>query len=532
MRRLVCTLVLAALCLSLCACYGKESPSPTPEISVTPAPTATPEPTPTPLTQSHPTDPAVFTEWSGLAVGAAPEEIYTRLTPEPMETLRPGSYGTLLTFSSENLFADGVYGWPYEVGGPFGLVTCDGMIVLDPVCSGVNRLVRYDEAGSVKPLPFLVLKKTICDPDAPDASEWNDGWVERYAVCAEDGKWCTDFVYESVHGSAIGALCVRSGENNLAECLSEQGRVVFDTKNWNVRGEIAPWSAHLFANIPADGWAPVRLESERFIFINSRGETLPMKQPVWIELAEPFSEGLAPVCVDGEWGFLDENGEMAIEPQFAGVGYGGFLGGYSIVYTNGRNRSALIDRSGNVVLEDDTIGREISDGVGWYHCFSSDSHRWYDAELNPVTISGKTPEGAWEGLGFYYGDEAGVRVLTLEGRQRFYRGAHFISVYEGYVMAFTEDECQVYDPENRQIGVFPRESWPDVLCDEITGKLYIYVSTGSGYDVYSGDGDYLLHTSGWTRPCGGRFYCTDNLTTGYKNESDEWVFRVRVDSGD
>ena len=534
MKRLLCALLLAALCLGLTACLGgaPTPAAPSPEATPTPTPAPAPSPEATPGQIEHPTDAAVFTDWSGLTTEAAPQEIYTRLTPEPMETLRPGDYGALLPFSSSTRFATGD-GWGWELGGLKGLVTAEGMIVLDPVCSSVSRLVRYSAEEGEIVCPFLVLEKLLYDPDAPDAGEWNRGWVERCAVCAEDGSWCTDFVYTNVLGSPLGALCVRSEQENLAECLSARGRVVFDTKDWDVRAELAPWSVTQLNDIPAEGWAPVQLNSGRDVFLNARGAVMPMRQALWIEIAEPFSEGLAAVRVDGLWGFLDERGALAIEPQYSGVGYGGFLDGYTIVYTDGRLRSAVIDRAGNVVLEDETIGREVSGGVGWYHCFASGgASRWYDASLDPVEIGGNTPSGADVELGFYYKDKDGVRVLTFDGAQRFYPGAETVSVYDGYVFAYTADECQVFDPSDRPLGVFPLDSWPSLRRDERTGEAYIYVSTGDGCDVYSARGEYLLHTRDWSSPRCGLFYCWDDLTTGYKNAANEWVFRVRVDSGD
>ena len=50
MKRLMCLLLSAALCLSLCACGGSTSAEPTapPPETAPPAPTAAPEPTPQP----------------------------------------------------------------------------------------------------------------------------------------------------------------------------------------------------------------------------------------------------------------------------------------------------------------------------------------------------------------------------------------------------------------------------------------------------------------------------------------------------
>ena len=258
-----------------------------------------------------------------------------------------------------------------------------------------------------------------------------------------------------------------------------------------------------------------------------------MRQALWISEAQTFSEGLAAVCVDGLWGFLDENGALVIEPQFSGVSYGGFAGGYAVVYTDDSRRSAVIDRAGKVVLEDETIGREIKNGVGWYHCFSQNGYeRWLDAAFRPVKLGGKTPDGCWTELGFFTEDADGVRVLTFSGEQRFYPGAESISATDDFVFAYGGEECRVFDAENRLVCTFPRDAWPGELRDSVTGEPYIYATVRGGYDVYTARGEYLLRTYYWQAPAAGLFLCSDNLTTGYVNAAGEWVFRIRVDQGD
>ena len=538
MRRAAIVLLAAALCLSCAACgFGQSEPARpkpgAPAATPTPEPTPTPTPEPTPFTAvQHPTSAEVYTDWSGLADFAPIRETYTRLSPEPMETLRPGDYGRLLPYPGVYRFAEGEYSWQLE--SLWGLVTQTGQIVLDPVCSSVRQLSYFMEPlGSIS-CPFLVLERMFNLPDAPDASEWNRGWVSRFAVCAPDGRWSTDFIYEGVQGSALGAICIRSGEENLAECLSENGTVVFSTADWNVRGEMNPWAVYNLSALTADNFAPVYLEPDGVIFVNARGETLSVQQKLRLDDAQPFSEGLAAVCVDGKWGFLDENGAIAIEPRYDGVSYGGFVDGRALVYTGRFGRSYLIDRAGNVLLEDANIGREIRNGVGWYHCFSTGGpDRWYDAGLRPVTVGGLTPTGCWTELGLFTVSEDGVRVLPWEDELRFYPGAESVSDFEGFTVVYMGDSCQVFDEANRLVLSLSDSRWPTVVRDAVTGERYIFVWTeDGGYDVYTARGGFLLRARDWSAPIGGLFACSDNLTTGYKNAAGEWVFRVRVDQAD
>ena len=65
------------------------------------------------------------------------------------------------------------------------------------------------------------------------------------------------------------------------------------------------------------------------------------------EEAGPFCEGLAPIRVDGYYGYIDKFGEMAIEPQFAEADL--FSEGMARV-TDQEGKIAFIDRNGATVL--------------------------------------------------------------------------------------------------------------------------------------------------------------------------------------
>lgn len=534
MRRLLPALLTAALCLVLAAC-GAATPAPAAAETPTPAAAETPAPTPEPtpfVVPEHPTSETVFTDWSGLTAPAAPDVKYTRLSPERLETLRPGDYGLLLPYEGVKRFSEGPYSW--EVDGLWGLATREGQIVLDPVCSEIRRAQRYTETEGSVYSELYVLTKLVYEPDSPLSSEYNGGWLQRCAVCAMDGSWCTDFVYDEVYASPLGALCVRSGTENLAECRAPDGRILFDTADWAIRGELNDWACYNLSGLDAGGWAPVYLKERRYVFVNARGDVLPGSDDLWIEDAQSFSEGLAAVRVNGLWGFLDERGNLAIEPQYDGYTYGGFIGGHTIVYTDGSSRSLLIDRSGKVRLEAETIGREARYGNIWYHAFSSNGYdRWYDADLNRVRYNGLNPDGCWIGLGFFFREAEGVRVLTFDGKERFYPDAQDFSAYEEGCVVYGETDCRVYDNAGALVLTSERGLWPYFRSDSVTGEPYIYVSTGiSGYDVYTAQGEYLLRTESWDGPIDGLFACSDNLTTGYKNAAGEWIFRVRVDQAD
>jgi len=64
----------------------------------------------------------------------------------------------------------------------------------------------------------------------------------------------------------------------------------------------------------------------------------------WID---KYREGLAPVCENGKWGFVNSEGEIVIEPQFSQVME--FSEGMAAVFQN--NKWGFIDASGEFVIE-------------------------------------------------------------------------------------------------------------------------------------------------------------------------------------
>lgn len=79
------------------------------------------------------------------------------------------------------------------------------------------------------------------------------------------------------------------------------------------------------------------------------------KQKVIIDFmfedGKPFSEGLAPVKQNGKWGYIDKQGNMII-PFIFDEAFGFSNGIAKVEITiNGINRPAIIDRSGNFIIE-------------------------------------------------------------------------------------------------------------------------------------------------------------------------------------
>ena len=60
--------------------------------------------------------------------------------------------------------------------------------------------------------------------------------------------------------------------------------------------------------------------------------------------AEPFSEGLAAVALNGKWGYIDKNGRFVIKPRFSEAQT--FSEGLAFVKVGGSDANAVRDVSG------------------------------------------------------------------------------------------------------------------------------------------------------------------------------------------
>lgn len=83
-----------------------------------------------------------------------------------------------------------------------------------------------------------------------------------------------------------------------------------------------------------------------------------------------YSQGLAAVNVDGKWGFIDKKGTMVIEPSFDNVGY--FSENLCEVEIN--DKWGFIDQKGKIVIEPIyEAATRFSCGLA---CVKSDNYKW------------------------------------------------------------------------------------------------------------------------------------------------------------
>ena len=114
-----------------------------------------------------------------------------------------------------------------------------------------------------------------------------------------------------------------------------------------------------------NGLAPViNIGEDYYTYINQEGE-FPWDQR--FEMAMPFSEGLAAVKVADEWGFIDPEGKLVIQPRFKSFEIGRFNNGLANVAVEVHDIGfasswIFIDKDGEQVLGPYERAGSFSDG--------------------------------------------------------------------------------------------------------------------------------------------------------------------------
>ena len=94
-----------------------------------------------------------------------------------------------------------------------------------------------------------------------------------------------------------------------------------------------------------DGLAVVEESYGSYCYTDLTGEIV---IPGPYEDTQRFSEGLAAVKIEGQWGYIDTGGTVVIQPQFAEVG--NFSEGYAYVVRED-GKFSFLDREGNLCLD-------------------------------------------------------------------------------------------------------------------------------------------------------------------------------------
>lgn len=546
-----------ALLLLLTSCGGPVAGDPTP----TPFPTGTPSEAPTESPAETPVEPPaetpaagspVYTDWSKLEPYEPKTAVYTRRYEGFTDTLIPADdYGPLLSFAGTAI--TGIEEWEYQSYYYdfylYGLVTREGEVVLDPVLSSAFYLTESDQWGNqAHKSELMVLGKVFYDEEGQPE--------ERYALCAGDGRWCTDFLYEynweNYYGSTFdrGVPMVKQG-GKLAFLDTHTGEELreLDFASQVDAGEI---SLSGFEVDPHTGWTTVNLYIWREE--DDWGDSFPLlfeprgnvhSLPDGVRWVERYGDGLVPVGGHFDetepeyayrYGYVDaDTGEWAVAPVYTWVG--SFEDG--VAWVSDETGIYLINTAGEI-LRGSYTATPVQNGDYWYVMQDYQlMSEVLDKDLNRVEsplvgasscsyledgwVSGKV-NGEWilvrgeeirrfpDELGDF-ADLWGDRILFCRSR-----GDNETAI------------ITLADLEGNEIARWDKYTWAYLFSDRVTGGCYVscysYLEENNWGEFYDLDGNLLpIGRTDYGYLEGGLFYVQGEDATTLTDLEGNVVFR-------
>ena len=351
MRRTLPALLLSAALLAGCSGPGGSSSSGQPEGS-----------------QSASSAPAadgsvrVQTDWSVLeGTEETPSTVLNRWYDSYTDHLiAREDYGTLLPFAGARVTIQPLDGESQDyISSSFlyGLMTQEGTVVMDPVCTSIYRVSYTSATGDSVPLPVLALERG-------DEAQGDPGSGTLMALAAADGSWCTDYVY---WGCAASPTALLAGGKDGMDLLAPQTGEVVKEWSWSQLGieggSSVPW-------FTGDAYSSVQWTGDRF-FLGCFGENGdearfldPMTGAVttssaqdWYEsLDQKFQSGVqswwdAKSNGDGTYTLsMDEESHTISAPLDMGDALPYVSGGDRVIFDDGHGAFAVTDLEGTVIL--------------------------------------------------------------------------------------------------------------------------------------------------------------------------------------
>ena len=313
-------------------------------------------------------------------------------------------------------------------------------------------------------------------------------------------------------------LCVTDENANLAVCYDESGTQLFSTANFSDRSMMAAGSVSTLAQC-GSGLMLCTYQSGSKSFLRADGTALNRSEgrTSYFEDALPFSEGYAAVRVNGLWGYVNTDGEFAVQPAYSQAT--SFVGGYAAVYGGGMWQ--IIDTTGTVRLQLPGVS-EVSLGYG---SIDADGTYYSTQTFEQAVFYGYT--GVPIDGGFWVKGETGVRVFLTGGSEVYFSGASSIISRSGdlWLVELADGSQAVMDNYSRVVSY----GECSFVQDQATGDTYMYnPGTQTLYDSagsFVADGCTGVVIDGFA-------WCSDSVSCGWKNMSNEWIFRVPTGGAD
>lgn len=268
--------------------------------------------------------------------------------------------------------------------------------------SGQGQIALTDEEGRVLTPPcFSEIHRFSQEGVASVSVGGVRGKGAKCGMIDRDGRWVLapehDFVgdvedgHARVQNAGRWSLYAASGER-VAGDFSSAGNFAFDLAfatsdgqrggflrpdgSWAFEGEVV--DSYPFAEI---GLAGAKLASGKWAFVDREGRVLDARYDALFPHKAIPDGWRAPVQVGDAWGYVDETGELVIEPRFTRA-YNFAAEGIAPVQVTS-TRWSYVDADGNL-LDEDEKGWErtftVYEGVGWF--------KQSDGKLGAIHVGG------------------------------------------------------------------------------------------------------------------------------------------------
>lgn len=432
------------------------------------------------------------------------ESLYTRLSEQTINELAPGNYGEIFPFTADDMMSyDPQWDTSYSLGRYYGFVTGEGMIVCDPVYTGISRLQYWDATNEeMIVLPLWTMESTT---DVKTVTEGEYSWLSGdsvYAVAAQNGSFVTPMEFRSVSAYPGGFIGIRSTTKLDFDVYDLRGHRLFgaaelgDTipvgEYYNISysdgvfilsgyaddnyryyafdetGTLLFGPMYFVSNY-CNGLASASMDGDTYGYIDKQGNWL-----VWPSYtsADSFRDGLA-ICYDGDNPIvIDKHGVERIRA------YGGWMWRYDdyFIFSTDSNGQTVYDSTGAVVFR-------APDGEYWswvdgsVFCNSNDD----DSCTLRDMATGKTkvlPNVSWVRSAEWYDEiESGMpRHL-----QYYYNGQ---PCFVGSGTNSNGDYCTVFIDRDLNVIAELANCEFQIFFDSVTGEVFMGIGDSSrGYDA-------------------------------------------------
>ena len=465
--------------------------------------------------------PAVWMDASGLTKFAAPEEIFTRRTPEPVEELTPGDYGMLRPYVGSRVADMNIYGEEASINGSMGLLDASGAIVVDPV---------YTEVWAIPGLQMYRLAKSEMAQHGETAYA-----VKRYGFCTIDGSVSVPCQYTNLTETNGYLLAVLDPMKGLFHVYDGRGRLLLDSASWEERPVLQPWNDVPSGYVSQEVLA-LHVEGGGKWNLYDWSGTCLGEDFFWVDVGTE-----APYIVYDDQvmpHYVDARGEPVLDMDYASADL--FHNGQALVSRNGS--FTVIDQSGQELwtAPPETVTRYLLEDKVLYGCYNRDGRtRWFDGEFRELFADYDTVKMLEDGWFLCTKEDTvwltdGTKITEVPsaktGDGYGWQRGDLILLYIWHMdgtdfWVFRSDLTPVCQTtfEDPSLNILQDPFGGDSIVVKYDSGSYPYRNRPVSYDgAPQLPGVYVLGIYG------GWYQVEDTFSSGYMDAEGNWLFRVSL----